>query len=78
MTFAERIADQNKVSFAPGFIATIRGLAIHNNMTDDEVYSLWQKYAADCRAFDQSAILPEFCEWNKLEGYDVEAGKVMP
>lgn len=65
-TFRDRIADQNKVPLCEEFIATIESLALLNEKSEDEIYGLWRKYCADCHNFDQSPIVSEFIEWNKL------------
>ena len=65
-TFAERISDVNKSPLAPGFISAVRSIASDNAQTEDYIWQKWQEYSEYCRRADQSAVLGEFCDWNKF------------
>ena len=66
-TFDERIIDQNKVPLANAFIGDILRIAHLNGKTSEEVWQLWKKYSNDCQNSDQSALIWEFCQWNKFK-----------
>ena len=66
VSFEERIADENKTSLAPSFICFVREIALANNTTVDDIYSKWLEYSRDCKNYDQSPVLGEFCRWYKL------------
>lgn len=66
-TFNERIADETKTSLAGSFILWIKNMAVANNIHENILWQMWLKYSDQCRWADQSAILSEFCLWNKLK-----------
>ncbi len=69
MTIEERFAQT-----APAFQADLASIADANVMKALDVYALWRKYAADCRAYDQSAILSEFLSWYRQQLPNVPEG----
>ncbi len=65
-TFTERISDESKVSLAGSFIIWLKHMAVANDKHENELWSMWQNYSEECRLADQSAVISEFCLWNKL------------
>ena len=68
MTLKERINDKTKIPLAEEFVSEIRKIAEINNRSEDEIYTLWRNYSRECDNRDQSAVLFEFLDWNKLKG----------
>lgn len=58
-TLEERFADCHE-----SFRAMVTDLATLAGKTWQEVYGLWREYSEYCTAGDQSAVWPEFVQWN--------------
>ena len=65
-TFEERINDASKTPLAEGFILKIKTIAELSKQSEDYVWEKWCAYSDYCRSADQSAVLFEFCQWNKF------------
>lgn len=48
----------------PSFQSNINKIAATANETPEAVYAKWRKYSEDCRNFDQSPVMFEFCNWH--------------
>ena len=62
-TLAERIEDDSKVPLSPEFVRFIVAVAALNGETADKIWDLWDAYSEQCRGYDQSPVIFEFCEW---------------
>lgn len=51
----------------PAFQATISRIAVVNDLEPLEVYAKWRAYCDTCSGWDQSPLVSEFVQWEKLE-----------
>ena len=67
-TLDERIMDGKKIPLDNGFIGELIRIAELNGKTSNDIWQLWRKYSHECENRDQSAVMFEFLQWNKLKG----------
>ena len=67
-TLDERIMNSAKIPLDNGFIGELRRIAGLNGKTANAIYQLWREYSQECTNRDQSGVMFEFLQWNKLKG----------
>ena len=67
-TFAQRLADPDKIGLAPVFTGWVREMARINGLTEDQVWQTWAEYTKECERRDQSPLTWECANWNGWRG----------
>ena len=67
-TWAERLADPDKLQLDGAFVESLALTAVQNERAIEDLWVMWRTYVETCEGYDQSPTFREFCAWSKLAG----------